>query len=260
MALYNQGGSLIGGSVDMGTATPTGRTRGSVWLDTNSNPALLKILNNALSYVLLDNTHIAAGAAIAYSKLNLATSIVNADVSASAAVAISKLATLEATEASTTPITDNASAALNGRYFHVHFTLPTTEKFYIITGIEWKNGVTVAGNIMVGGSLVDANPPVAAQEILVALGAEIAQSGASVIQRNSKITSYPIRGGSTLSAWVHTSAGTATILFKSDSSSVVREKTIAYTATPPIQDITAWDVSTTSEMYLKVYYRGYATQ
>jgi hypothetical protein len=38
------------------------------------------------------NANIAAGAAIAYSKLNLGTSIVNADISASAAIATSKLA------------------------------------------------------------------------------------------------------------------------------------------------------------------------
>lgn len=40
----------------------------------------------------IDNNNIASGAAIAYSKLNLATSIVNADVSASAAIVDTKLA------------------------------------------------------------------------------------------------------------------------------------------------------------------------
>lgn len=47
----------------------------------------------------IDNTNIVAGAAIAYSKLNLATSIVNADIAAAAAIAVSKLAALTASRA-----------------------------------------------------------------------------------------------------------------------------------------------------------------
>lgn len=45
-----------------------------------------------ITWQQVGNAQVAAGAAIAYSKLNLATSIVNADVSASAAIAIAKLA------------------------------------------------------------------------------------------------------------------------------------------------------------------------
>lgn len=50
----------------------------------------------------IDNTNIVAGAAIAYSKLNLATSIVNADIAAAAAIAVSKLAALTASRAAAT--------------------------------------------------------------------------------------------------------------------------------------------------------------
>lgn len=47
----------------------------------------------------LTNSNIASGAAIAYSKLNLSTSILNADVNASAAIATSKLAAVTASRA-----------------------------------------------------------------------------------------------------------------------------------------------------------------
>lgn len=53
----------------------------------------------APTWVLLVNANIDAAAAIAYSKLNLTTSIVNGDINASAAIAYSKLAALTASRA-----------------------------------------------------------------------------------------------------------------------------------------------------------------
>ena len=64
---------------------------------------------------------------------------------------------------------------------YAFFTLPSTEKFYIITGIEWKNGGTVAGNVVCGVDLVDANPPTLAGTVNVAVGTQIAQSGTSAV-------------------------------------------------------------------------------
>jgi len=56
-----------------------------------SNQVLKSNGNASPSWILLGNDNIDASAAIAYSKLNLATSIVNSDISASAAIAVSKL-------------------------------------------------------------------------------------------------------------------------------------------------------------------------
>ena len=56
-----------------------------------SNQILKSNGNASPTWILLGNDNIDASAAIAYSKLNLATSIVNADISASAAIAYSKL-------------------------------------------------------------------------------------------------------------------------------------------------------------------------
>ena len=79
-------------------------TRGDLLtMDSTTTVSRLAVSSNS-GYVLtsngtdpvwgqVSNVGVAAGAAIAYSKLNLATSIVNADVSTTAAIALSKLAT-----------------------------------------------------------------------------------------------------------------------------------------------------------------------
>ncbi len=84
-------------------SSPTGLVKSDVGLgnvdntsDATKNAAAVTLTNktidaasNTISNIV--NTNISASAAIAYSKLNLATSIVNADISASAAIAYSKL-------------------------------------------------------------------------------------------------------------------------------------------------------------------------
>lgn len=74
--------------IDSTKAVPTGDVVG-----TSDTQALTgKTINASLNTLSnITNTEISASAAIAYSKLNLSTSIVNADISASAAIAYSKL-------------------------------------------------------------------------------------------------------------------------------------------------------------------------
>ena len=89
---------------------------------------------NGIKWAQLTNAMVAAGAAIDYSKLNLASSIVNADISASAAIAVSKLAgafstyTPAWTGSSTNPVLNNGTVA--GRYLQigklVYFTVTLT--------------------------------------------------------------------------------------------------------------------------------------
>lgn len=57
-----------------------------------SNQVLISAGNLPPSWGLVANINVSASAAIAYSKLNLATSIVNSDISTTAAIAVSKLA------------------------------------------------------------------------------------------------------------------------------------------------------------------------
>src|SRR3990167_8282998 len=101
----------------------------------------------------------------------------------------------ETTEQNTTPISDNADfTVVAGTRYYAFFTFPTTEKFYIITEIEWKNGATAAGNVICGVDIIDADPPTIASTPLAALAAQVAQSGASSIQSSSFVSSRVFKG------------------------------------------------------------------
>ncbi len=166
-------------------------------------------------------------------------------------------ADIEQAEAASSPVADNTNTALGtGIRVYAFFTLPTTERFYIITGIEWKNGATVAGNVQCGVDLIDANPPTLAAVPLAAHGQELAQAGASGVQRNSRIVSRPIRGGTLVGIWFVSNSTTATFANLTGQASQNQQKAIAYTNNPPNQDATAWTAATV-RYYAKLYFRGY---
>lgn len=163
----------------------------------------------------------------------------------------------ESAEQNSTPVTDGADfTATAGTKYFAFYTLPTTEKLYLITGIEIKNGATVNGNIQCGVSVVDANPPTLAGTSLVAHAMEEAQAGASAVQRFSLIASKPIRGGTILGIWVQCSSGTATLREETGLGSQNQQKASAYDASPDTNDSTAW-ATATARKYLKLYFRGY---
>lgn len=87
-AMLRQSGAL---SVIGRSANSTGNVAD---ISAGTDNFVLRRSGTSLAFGLLVDANIDAAAAIAYSKLNLATSILNADVSASAAIAFSKLATL----------------------------------------------------------------------------------------------------------------------------------------------------------------------
>ncbi len=160
----------------------------------------------------------------------------------------------EAAEANTTPVTDDSEGLSPDIRNYAFFTLPSTEKWYIITGIEWKNGTAVAGNVVCGVDIIDANPPTLNGKPLVALGQEIAASGTNSVQRNSRISSNPIRGGTILGAWVNFNNTSQKMRFFTGGSQN-QNFTETYTATPGNQNTTAWNATTTRQ-YIKVYYTG----
>lgn len=181
----------------------------------------------------------------------------NAANSAWAVVATFTGVMTETAEANTTPITDNADFTVTaGTRYYAFFTLPSTEKLYLITKIEWKNGATVAGNIISGVDAVDANPPTLASVPLLALGQEIAQAGVSTIQTTSIIASSLIRGGTICGAWISLSAGTATVREQTGLGSQNQTKATVYTGTPDAAVNTAW-ATATARKYIKIYFRGY---
>jgi len=169
---------------------------------------------------------------------------------------------IESAEISTTPTTDNADFTPGAggqfdRYYEYH-TLPTTEKFYIIMGIEWKNGATVNGNVVSGVDIVDSNPPTINHTLLAGLGQQLAQSGVSAIQRTSVISSTLIRGGTILGMWFSTDSTTSTFRHNTAATSKVHSKALAATqVAPSATENTAFVAANTNQVYLKLYYRGY---
>jgi len=166
----------------------------------------------------------------------------------------------EQSEENTTPVTDGAefNPTAATRYYS-HFTLPTTYPVYHITGIEWKNGTAVAGNVTCGIDAINADPPTVDSTPLMALGSNIAQSGTSAVQRNSQIASNLIRGGTVCGAWVAFSSASATVRRLTSSDSQKRTKTTSSSdnETPNASNVTVFNTATTNEVYLKVYYVGY---
>jgi len=139
---------------------------------------------------------------------------------------------------------------------YYNITLPTTYNFYLITGIEWKNGATVAGDVTCGVDLLDANPPVTDQTQLLGV-VTVAQSGANSIQRTNLIVSEPIRGGSNIGVWFNRSNGTATFSFLAAPDINNNWRAISYTTSPATSSSNAFQ--DTNDYYIKVYYRGYLT-
>ena len=162
----------------------------------------------------------------------------------------------ESSTTTTTPITDdtNHDAVAGTRYYHF-FTLPTTDPLYIITNITWENGAAVAGTVISGVDIVDANPPTVAGTPLVALGQEVTQSGTGTDQSCTNVASNPIRGGTILGVWVSCSSASAD-LRKVTGSSQNQRKATAYSSSPSAADSTAW-TATTDKYHIKATYRSY---
>lgn len=158
-------------------------------------------------------------------------------------------------ELSNTPVADASQEIWTaGRVNYTFFTLPTTEDYYLITGIEWKNGTSVGGIIMAGAQIVDAENPTDTIRKLVCYTAPVTQSGVSAVQRNNKLTTWPIAGGTILGLWIQNDGGSGSFRYFV-SSSQERFYNGTYTTRPADIISTAWTTST-KEPYIKIYYHG----
>ena len=159
----------------------------------------------------------------------------------------------ESSEFSTTPVTDTTQINIVNIRCYAHLTLPTTYKYFIITGITWKNEASPSGNIICGVDILDANPPVSTKTISCAVGAAITQAGPNAEQRCSQITSNFIRGGTHVGGWVNKDTSTPLRFAAPDGTNVNQNST--YTAATTSTHDSAWSAG--SRAYLKIHYRGY---
>lgn len=132
------------------------------------------------------------------------------------------------------------------------FTLPTTEKWYIITAVEWKNMATVNGRVYFGVDETGSLSPSDAETPLLAWGA-ISQAGANSLQKVSRIASVPIRGGTICGVWFAPDSATATFGFTVVASGPYRKDITA--SSQLSTNTTSW-ANTTSQFYVVAYYRG----
>jgi len=165
----------------------------------------------------------------------------------------------ETVEQSSSPVNANVSTTVPTtiRFFDFH-TLPTTEKFYVITGIEWKNGNTVAGNTICGAVLVNMVPPTQNAVPTVAFGQLTANANANSPQRVSRIVSQPIRGGTMIGVFIHADNASHTYSTATVANANNRKSSFPFPAQGNVanQDAVAW-VAHTTKPYIKVYYQGY---
>lgn len=156
-------------------------------------------------------------------------------------------------------ITTNASEIIGATVQDVRFiTLPSTDKFYMITKFEWKNGSVVSGNVMMGANLCNANPATLNSTPLVAIGQEVAQSGTSSLQSVAVTKSLPVRGGSHLAIWIISSNSTGQFA-KDNTSQTNYDRSVAYTANPPMSWNTGFVAPPTGyDTDFICYYRGYS--
>lgn len=158
----------------------------------------------------------------------------------------------EIAEAETGVQSTGASGSGTRKYYQF-FTIPTTYKFYVITGLEYRAGAT-PGNVLMGVDIVNANPPTLAHSMLVALARQHTGSALNTLYRVNEISSKIIRGGTILGYWCQGAAGGA---MQGNNLAGGYYKNDSYDATPEYANATAF-TSGVEPPSMKVYYRGFS--
>ena len=154
-----------------------------------------------------------------------------------------------------TPVAGGNDTVVNTtNRLYTYFALPDNG-LYLFTGIEWKNGTVVNGNVMAQIEKVNANPPTNNARTLLAWIASPAQTGISSVQRAGTstygITSLPVPGGTICGASI--SSNSATGRFGTTTQSAFANvSAISYTTQSQI-GVTTTISNGTEEPYIKVY-------
>lgn len=159
-------------------------------------------------------------------------------------------------------VDDNSSGpgtAGTARIYGQPFTVGSTSKFWLITGISWKNGAAVAGNILCGIDKVQANvqPPVNTDNELVAYTSDVAQAGINTTQRNSVvIQTRPLGVGEIITPWINSTNITAAFRYQTVAAEN-NERLITDSRTfPTWKSAAAW-VTLTTRWAIQLHITGY---
>ena len=158
-------------------------------------------------------------------------------------------------EASSTPVADDGLTSLASGAIRLgnQITLPTTEEFYKITAVEWKNSTTITGNLIGGVALIDADPPVNVGFLTIAQTPSTAQSGSGSLQKVNVDSGILVKGGTKVTGFIVADNGTATFRRLGVSSRNVGFN-ITYGQVPPVS-VATW-LTSTVQLYVKIYFQG----
>ena len=162
-------------------------------------------------------------------------------------------------EESSTPVIRDADTTLTADLLILgnQITLPTTFKFYKITAVEWHNGDTLSGNAIGGVCMVDADPPIGTELLIVAYTPSTVTTSIDSIQRVSVQSSIILSGGAKLTGFIMTDDATGKYGFDTRASANASKAAFGFSIPPiPLDESIAWGTST-AHMYLKIYFVGY---
>ena len=220
---------------------------GVLWTDINANLTYRRNDLNTDWILIGSNTAVSN---TEYGYLDGVTSAIQTQLDAKATTGT---ALTESAELNNTPITDDTDVAIGANTLVISkaITMPSTEKYYFITGLEWKNGATVNGSTTPSLWRRD---DVSGGWVLLAWGEATVNTGASAVQRVSLTSSSMIRAGTVVRMGIHTGSGTHTYRELNISANGVVQS-LTYTVNPP-NGILESGSTAADDIYAKIYFRG----
>lgn len=141
------------------------------------------------------------------------------------------------------------------RYYHaVPITLPSSAKYYLITGLECRTPTTGASSFIMGVDLVESTSHSLNSTPLVALAAEKTSPSNGTNYKITQISSKVLMGGMVIKPWIE-QAGTQISSVNTASPANKGQKTKSYSNSPTMVNNDAFVSG--SATALIVYYRGY---
>jgi len=164
-----------------------------------------------------------------------------------------------------TLVTHTYTTSLSATQFNTRqydfFTLGTTYKFVIFTGLEFKTDASNAITFLMGVDLVNADLPTLAASLNICVGKESPVLVGGITYRFNivKCDLISLATNPVFGVWVNGNGGSQTALYfvsNVTASNVLKAET--FTVATPQQNNTAWSGSSVHRGAFRVFYKGYS--
>lgn len=165
-------------------------------------------------------------------------------------------------EFTNSPVADDTDFGIVANTLRVYgqaFVLPATSKFYLITGLGWKNGATITDTLFCGLEKIGINtvPPTETALELVGYSTNIAQVGASAEQKNTAITqTRPLGKGDVVIGYIGSTTGTGTVRGLTVAAENSQRAITDVKAFPQWKPVTAWTAAV-ARYFMRYSFTGY---